>query len=183
VRLGSAVRHRNQELGSTFCPWLAKESRFGEAFSVAGRQNRSLPGHPSRKSPAHADSIYALHDCSVSRRSPRRNERRDVAEGVRLRNCSGRRIRAQKYPGGAGSFNLIRVRPQVRLRDAGDATSALSALRCSALGPRRSRCPSSCPSRASPSRRQIEHEVKAPLAARSGDRPAKESPAEAGLFW
>jgi hypothetical protein len=44
-----------------------------------------------------------------------------------LRNRSGRRIRAQKYPGGAGSFNLIRVRPQVRFRDAGDATSALSA--------------------------------------------------------
>jgi hypothetical protein len=58
-----------------------------------------------------------------------------VAEGVRLRNRSGRRIRAQKYPGGAGSFNLIRVRPQVRFRDAGHANSALSAGRCSGLGP------------------------------------------------
>jgi hypothetical protein len=28
--------------------------------------------------------------------------------------------------GGAGSFNLIRVRPQVQFRDAGDANSALS---------------------------------------------------------
>jgi hypothetical protein len=37
--------------------------------------------------------------------------------------------------GGAGSFNLIRVRPQVQFRDAGDANSALSARRCSALGP------------------------------------------------
>ena len=42
-----------------------------------------------------------------------------------MRNRSGRRIRAQKYPGGASSFNLVRVCPKVRFRDTGNANSAL----------------------------------------------------------
>ena len=77
--------------------------------------------------PVHADSVYALLDCSVSRWNPCRNERGDMAERVRLQNRSGRRIRAQKYPGGAGSFNLVHVRPKVRFRGTADAGSTLSA--------------------------------------------------------
>jgi hypothetical protein len=102
---------------------------------VAGRQNRSIPRHPSRSRQLMQIAFTLYMIVLFPDGAPVVTNVRDVAKSVRLWNRSGRRIRAQKYPGGAGSFNLIRVRPQVRLRDAGDATSALSALRCSAVGP------------------------------------------------
>jgi hypothetical protein len=93
-----------------------------------------LAGSDTR-APAHAGSVHALLNCSVSRRSPGRHECRDMAKRVRLQGGRGRRIRAPKQSG-AGFLILLRLRakvwyPAVRTirRVAGDWCAVISSPR------------------------------------------------------
>ena len=82
---------------------------FGPQHGRGGRpQFRGLPpksfvpttrsfAHPPAG--AHADSFHALLNCSLSRRSPRSDECRDLAERERVQGRSGDRIRAKTVRG------------------------------------------------------------------------------------
>jgi hypothetical protein len=87
----------------------------GRQPCAVGDAQENRPEGRAARVESHAHSrVHAVLNCCVSRWSPRRNQRWDMAERDRLQGRSGRRIRAPKQSG-AVSFILFRVRAKVQL--------------------------------------------------------------------
>jgi hypothetical protein len=107
---------------SSLAATLTERGTFTDSEQCGGRQpcaaadaQESRPEGRAARVEAHAHSrVHAVLNCCVSRWSPRRNQRWDMAERDRLQGRSGRRIRAPKQSG-AVSFILFRVRAKVQL--------------------------------------------------------------------
>jgi hypothetical protein len=107
---------------SSLAATLTERGTLTDSEQCGGRQpcaaadaQESRPEGRAARVEAHAHSrVHAVLNCCVSRWSPRRNQRWNMAERDRLQGRSGRRIRAPKQSG-AVSFILFRVRAKVQL--------------------------------------------------------------------